>query len=69
MAGKVNWAGKVNGAAAARGKSVELDLRAEHLAKQMGATAAEEFAKDRLKEQGLENVTKFMGGSATGAGR
>ena len=41
------------------------ELQAEHLAKQMGITTAEEFAHALLKEQGTEDVAEFMAGSAT----
>lgn len=54
---------------ASEGRQALKDLQADHLAKQMGTTTAEEFAEDRLKEQGLDDVTEFMAGSATGSER
>jgi nitrite reductase/ring-hydroxylating ferredoxin subunit len=50
---------------ASEGRQALRDLRAEHLARQMGTTAAEDFAAERLKEQGLADVTEFLAGSAT----
>jgi len=47
------------------GRQVLKELQAEHLAKQMGITTAEEFAHALLKEQGTEDVAEFMAGSAT----
>lgn len=41
------------------------DLQAEHLARQMGRTSAEEFAETLLKEQGTEDVTEFLAGSVS----
>jgi hypothetical protein len=45
------------------GRHVLKELRAEHLAKQMGTTEAESFAQDLLQEQ-VEDVAKFMAGTA-----
>ena len=47
------------------GRGVLKELQAEHLAKQMGTTTAEEFAHELLREQGTEDVAEFMAGSAT----
>ena len=45
------------------GRQALKELRAEHLAKQMGTTEAEVFAQDLLREQ-VEDVAEFMAGSA-----
>ena len=45
------------------GRQALKELRAEHLAKQMGTTEAESFAQDLLQEQ-VEDVTEFMAGTA-----
>ena len=42
------------------------DLQAEHLAKEMDTTEAEEFAIEQLKEQGLEDVSEFLAGTISG---
>ena len=47
------------------GRQVLKELQAEHLARQMGSTDAEEFAEKLLKEQGLEDVNEFLAGTAS----
>ncbi|MCI0846751.1 MAG: Rieske 2Fe-2S domain-containing protein [Chloroflexi bacterium] len=51
---------------AIEGRGVLKDLQAEHLAKEMDTTVAEDFAVERLKEQGLEDVPEFMAGTVSG---
>ena len=51
---------------AIEGRGVLKDLQAEHLAKEMDTTVAEEFAVEQLKEQGLEDVPKFLAGTIAG---
>jgi phenylpropionate dioxygenase-like ring-hydroxylating dioxygenase large terminal subunit len=51
---------------AIEGRGVLKDLQAEHLAQEMDTTIAEGFAADQLKEQGLEDVAKFLAGTVSG---
>jgi len=51
---------------AIEGRGVLKDLQAEHLAREMDTTVAEEFAVEQLKEQGLKDVSEFLAGTVSG---